>query len=165
MFKKKNDVAREASPTQAAPQSRIVFEKIEDVASYLEQSKKMLMAYSLKNNIAVSDFSDGFIKMTVDETISSDFILNLQKILLEATGKNWKIDTARGTLGQTIAAKENAKAEENKKNVSEYPLVKAILSEFKGAKIETLNRKVDEEALDDEPQMPESPDVYFDDDL
>ena len=37
---------------------------------------------------------------------------------------------------------EKAAEEEYKRNVSEYPLVKAILAEFKGAKIETLTRKI-----------------------
>ena len=37
---------------------------------------------------------------------------------------------------------ENAQKEADKKNVAENPLVKEILNEFKGAKIETLMRKV-----------------------
>ena len=45
-------------------------------------------------------------------------------------------------MGQTISQKENAKTEEEKRNIMEYPLVKAIMAEFKGAKIETLTRKI-----------------------
>ena len=78
--------------------------------------------------------------MTLSDKVSNDFMLNLQKELLAATGKNWKIETVRGQLGQTLAAKEHAEEEENKRSISEYPLVKAILAEFKGSKIETLTR-------------------------
>ena len=70
----------------------------------------------------------------------------------------------RGVLGQTIADKENAKEEEERKSVLEYPLVKAILAEFKGAKLETVNRRISEED-EDEPQISETSDFYFDDDL
>ena len=96
--------------------------------------------------------------------ISNDFILNLHKELADATGKNWKIETIRGTVGQTLAAKENAETEANKRSISEYPLVKAILAEFKGSKIETLTRikQLDEE----EGNAPsEDNETYFDEDL
>ena len=68
-------------------------------------------------------------------------MLNLQKALAEATGRSWQIDIRRGPLGETLADKEKAALEQDKRSISEYPLVKAILSEFKGARIDTLTRK------------------------
>ena len=110
----------------------------------------MLVEYALKNDVCIHEFADGAIKMTVSDKIHPDFIMNLHKILTEATGKTWKIDIVRGVLGETIADRERAKSDEEKRSISEYPLVKAILAEFKGAKIETATRKViseeDEEA-------------------
>ena len=90
-------------------------------------------------------FEDGYIKMAVSDKISPDFILNLHKILENATGKPWKIDTYRGTLKQTLFQKENAKLEEERRDIMESPLVKAIMAEFKGARIETIIRKVAED--------------------
>ena len=52
--------------------------------------------------------------------------------------------------GETLAYKETKELERDKKNISEYPLVKAILSEFNGAKIETVIRKAVENAEDEE---------------
>ena len=142
------------------------FNKMEDIVSYLEENKKILMAYSLKNNISVEDFKDGYISMIIDDSIKSDFILSLQKILQETTNKVWKIDVKRGVLGETLAYKENAQKEEEKKNVSEYPLVKAILAEFRGAKIETVSRIIiNNETSEEEAQMPIESDIYFDDDM
>lgn len=117
-----------------------VFNTPEEMASYFEANRKLLLSYAIKNDIAISEFGDGFIKMTLSDKVSNDFMLTLQKELLAATGKNWKIETVRGQLGQTLAAKEHAEEEENKRSISEYPLVKAILAEFKGSKIETLTR-------------------------
>lgn len=138
-----------------------VFNSPEEMATYFETNKKMLLAYAIKNDIAIEEFADGLIKMTISDKISNDFIMNLHKELLQATGKNWKIESIRGTMGQTLAAKENAVEEENKRNISEYPLVKAILAEFKGSKIETLIRIQNHESGDND----DEPETFFDEEL
>ncbi len=128
-----------------------IFKSAEDLVAYLEANRKMLVSYAIKNDVTIHEFSDGFMKMTISDKIHPDFIMNLHKILAEATGKEWKIDILRGHLGETIADKERAKSEEEKRSIMEYPLVKAIMAEFKGAKIETLTRRVDlEETADGE---------------
>jgi DNA polymerase III, subunit gamma and tau len=138
-----------SSPTPEAEVSatagNAVFNKPEDLIEYMENHKKILAACALKQDVSIHEFRDGYIKMTADIKIDTDFLMNLHKILLEATGKEWKIDSSHGALGETIAAKEKAAEEEYKRNISEYPLVKAILAEFKGAKIETLTRKFNSE--------------------
>lgn len=138
-----------SSPTPEAEVSatvgNAVFNKPEDLIEYMENHKKILAACALKQDVSIHEFRDGYIKMTADIKIDTDFLMNLHKILLEATGKEWKIDSSHGALGETIAAKERAAEEEYKRNISEYPLVKAILAEFKGAKIETLTRKFNNE--------------------
>lgn len=115
---------------------------VDDFIHLLEESRKLLVLYAFKNDLSVEHFEDGFMKVTLSEKINPDYILNLHKILEEATGKSWKIEIIKGSLGQTISQKENAKTEEEKRNIMEYPLVKAIMAEFKGAKIETLTRKI-----------------------
>lgn len=126
------------------------FDRLTDLVNYLEQKKMPLAEYALKNDVSVSEFSNGFIKMTVSEKIHPDFILNLHKILTEATGLNWKIELSRGALGITLADLERAAEEEEKRNIMEYPLVKAIMAEFKGAKIETATRRITETDDDEE---------------
>lgn len=126
------------------------FDRLTDLVNYLEQKKMPLAEYALKNDVSVSEFSNGFIKMTVSEKIYPDFILNLHKILTEATGLTWKIELSRGALGVTLADLERAAEEEEKRNIMEYPLVKAIMAEFKGAKIETATRRITETDDDEE---------------
>jgi len=123
---------------------RLAFNQISDLVSYLEQKKMLLVEYAIKNDVSVSEFRNGLIKMAVSEKIHPDFILNLHKILTEATGLTWKIELSRGALGVTLADMEKAAEEEEKRNIMEYPLVKAIMAEFKGAKIETATRKIAE---------------------
>lgn len=126
------------------------FDRLTDLVNYLEQKKMPLAEYALKNDVSVSEFSNGFIKMTVSEKIHPDFILNLHKILTEATGLTWKIELSRGALGVTLADLERAAEEEEKRNIMEYPLVKAIMAEFKGAKIETATHRITETDDDEE---------------
>ena len=145
-----SNAAQPQEATEGGKQSNNFFNKPEDLIQYLEGCRQLLMVYSLKNDVAFEEFENGSIKITVSEKINPDFIMNLHKILLDATGKNWKIEIVKGKLGQTLLQKENAKVEEDKKSIMEYPLVKAIMAEFKGAKIETITRKIMEEDDDDE---------------
>ncbi len=117
------------------------FSRIEEFATYLEEHKKMLLLYALKNDVSVEEFGNGRLKMAVSDKIQPDFVLNLQKALSEASGRGWQIEIRRGPLGETLADKEKAALEQDKRSISEYPLVKAILNEFKGARIDTVTRK------------------------
>ena len=134
----------ESPKTEKAPSQGKGLSSVNELVSLLEKEKQMLALYALKNDVSISEFSDGLIKMTVSDKLHPDFINNLHKILINATGKQWIIETLRGILGETINDEEKASKEEDKRSVSEYPLVRAILEEFKGAKFETLTRKVKE---------------------
>lgn len=155
---KKNDLTATVSAGETSG-----FNTVEDLLRYLEGTKKALIEYSIKHDVCIREFSDGHIAMNIAPTIHQDFIMNLHKLLSEATGRQWEIEIIKGDLGETIANKEKSAAEATKKNVSEYPLVKKILEEFKGAKIETVIRKNLEELAENEPDIPGDtvPVTYF----
>ncbi len=131
---------------------KIRFEKPEDLAEYLQNAKKMLLAYGIKHDLSFSEFEHGKMKVVLSDKINNDFLLNLQKFLIETTGTKWDIDVQRGILGETLYDKEQAEDNANKKSVSELPLVKAILAEFKGAKLETIMRKMEKNLDESENQ-------------
>lgn len=79
--------------------------------------------------------------MTISKDIQNNFIMDLRKTLNEITKIEWEIEAKRGLLGETIADKEKDEDENDKRNVSELPLVRAILSEFSDAKITNAIRK------------------------
>lgn len=155
---KKNDLTATVSAGETSG-----FNTVEDLLRYLEGTKKALIEYSIKHDVCIREFSDGHIAMNIAPSIHQDFIMNLHKLLSEATGCQWEIEIIKGDLGETIADKEKSAAEATKKNVSEYPLVKKILEEFKGAKIETVIRKNLEELAENEPDIPGDtvPVTYF----
>ncbi len=185
-FELLNDVKKKSKITQAVPQqtaavplpvagngvqekesvsSKTVFTKVEEFIQYLESTRKPLLVYALKNDVSVTSFAPGEIQMTISDKVNNDFLLNLQKELSEATGEKWKIETKRGPLGETIAQHEQALDNANKKNVSDLPLVKAILEEFKGSKIETLTRKINQDNVDDSEASFEDAETYNDEDI
>lgn len=116
------------------------FQKIEDLTAYLEEHKKLLLLYALKNDVSIEHFESGKMSITISEKTAPDFVGNLQKVFEEATLSKWNIKEQRGTLGITIADREKSEAEEDKRKISQYPLVRAVLEEFKGAKFETVIR-------------------------
>ncbi|MBQ8750899.1 MAG: DNA polymerase III subunit gamma/tau [Alphaproteobacteria bacterium] len=118
-FEKKNNITNVSSPKDF-----IKFNTVDEFVSYLENTKKALIEYSIKNDVSIKEFSDGHIKMNISPNIHQDFIMNLHKLLTDVTGKKWEIDIFKGDLGETIADKEKSKVEASRKNVAEYPLVK-----------------------------------------
>lgn len=150
--------------------SGLKFNSPEELAAYLENSRRVLLAYSFKHDMSFIKFANGQIEATASDKINNDFLLDLQKILMEATGIKWDINIVSGAVGETIADKEQAQDNANKKNVSDLPLVKAILAEFKGAKIETLTRKITADEDEESGEITASSvsyddnDNYFDED-
>lgn len=135
---------------QSEPQKETIsFSKIEELVRFLEEKKYPLLVYALKHDVCITDFSDGHLKMTISQSIHPEFIQNCVKALRETTGKNWDIEVIRGPMGETLADKEEAALAEKQRDILEYPLVKAIMAEFKGAKIESLTRRHSENEEED----------------
>lgn len=116
-----------------------------DLISYLEKNKKLLLIYTLKNDVSIEHFENENIKLTLSEQAPRDFIPVLSKALKEATGVSWNIDFSYGNLSKTIAQAEKEKKNEDEREISEHPLIKAILNEFGGAKFETILRRSEPE--------------------
>lgn len=165
-LKKKSGLNKSAAPnkivltaTTAAPagtESHITSELTDDggfelstpeeLAKLLNAKRQMLLLYAVKNDMSFKEFADGRMRIALSEKADKDLITNLRKFLAKETGVSWIIDIDYEPLGETLAYKETKELERDKKNISEYPLVKAILSEFNGAKIETVIRKAVEDA-------------------
>ena len=138
----------------------------DDLVKLLNAKRQMLLLYAVKNDMSFKEFTEGRMRIALSEKADKDLIANLRKFLAKETGVSWVIDIDYEPLGETLAFKETKELERDKKNISEYPLVKAILSEFNGAKIETVIRKAVEEAEDDEAaefNVPEENSETYDD--
>ena len=134
------------APTPSAP---CPMNNISQLAAYLEEHKKMRLEYSLKNDVSIENFGNWQIELTLSDKAPVDFISSLRQVLTEATGGEWQIIQHRGTLGETLADKENAAIDADKRSAAEHPLVKAVYAEFKGARIDTITHKISETASED----------------
>jgi len=156
------------APVQYVPDEKKInvseFKSIEELIKFLEIRKYPLLVYALKHDVCITEFADTTIKMTISEKIHPDFITNFHKVLLETTGKKWIIETTNGVLGETIADKENLALEREQRDVMEYPLVRAIMAEFKGAKIESMVRKLQNENDSNNLSIDNSNELIFDED-
>jgi len=147
------------------PASEVVFATPEEMVEHLVANRKMMLAYSIKQDISFGEFENGRMKIGVTEKVNNDFLINWQKWLKDVTAINWQVEVVRGVLGPTLAEKEAAKEMEEKKDVMDLPLVKAIMAEFKGAKIDSLIRKVVKESDDEVSESLFADDmVYFEED-
>ncbi|MBQ9235952.1 MAG: DNA polymerase III subunit gamma/tau [Alphaproteobacteria bacterium] len=126
----------------------VSFASPEEMVSYFIENKKLLLAYSLKNDVSFHEFRNGYIKIGINEKITNDFILDLQKNLAEITGQKWIIDTDF-SFGETLAQKEERQDMAYRKDALDLPLVKAIMAEFSKAKIESLTRKTNNDNTSD----------------
>ena len=129
-----------STPTQTVVNAP--FSDINGLIKHLENQKQPRLAYALRHDIEVVEFSPGQIKFKAADRVGNDTLAALNKILEETTGGKWALDIVQGEVGRTVADIENEQKEKDKKNVAETPLVKAILEEFRGARIENLTRKV-----------------------
>lgn len=118
------------------------FSDINGLIKHLENQKQPRLAYALRHDVEVVEFSPGQIKFKAADRVGNDTLAALNKILEETTGGKWALDIVPDEVGRTVADIENEQKEKDKKNVAETPLVKAILEEFRGARIENLTRKV-----------------------
>ena len=128
---------------------------LEDLIFYLEKTKRFRLLYALKNDVSVLQFEEGIINLVLSEKVGHDFVTSLKESLKEATGGDWKVDFEYGAVAKTIADIEKNEEEEDKRKVSEHPLVQAILSEFKGAKFDTIVHATlsDEKEADEEQEL------------
>jgi DNA polymerase-3 subunit gamma/tau len=149
---KNNNASMGADGTTAeAAATGVVINTTDDLVQLMTAKKVPMLMFAIKNDISFKSFEFGHIHIAVSEKAEKDLIYNFRAFLEKETGISWKIDIDYEPLGETLAFIEARELNRDKKNISEYPLVKAILNEFNGAKIETIIRKQIEKAEDEEP--------------
>ena len=131
--------------------SGVVLDTTADLLKLMTAKKVPMLMYAIKNDISFKSFAHGKIHIAVSEKADKNLIMDFRNFLEKETGSPWTFDIDYEPLGETLAFIESRELNRDKKNISEYPLVKAILNEFNGAKIDTIIRKSVEAAEDDEP--------------
>ena len=124
----------------------VILDSITDMLKLMAAKKQPLLMFDVKHKLTFKEFSHGRMHIAVDVDTDKDLVARLRQFLETETARRWAIEIDYEPLGETLADIESRQISGDKKNISEYPLVRAILSEFNGAKIETVIRKAVEEA-------------------
>lgn len=133
--------AAEIAPATKEAAPAVSFADINELLKFLEEKKQPRFVYMLKHDMEICNFANGKITFKADDRLTSETLAELNRTLENLTGGKWAFDVAAGKVEHTIAEQETAQKEKDKKDVAQTPLVKAILNEFRGAKIETVTRK------------------------
>ena len=152
-LKKKSTITEAGNPDilpGSVSENSVVLDTTADLVKFMTARKQPLLLFAIKNDVSFKEFKDGYIHIAVSDKADKNLVLNFRTFLEKETGKVWKFDIDYEPLGETLAFQEAREFDRDKKNISEYPLVKAILEEFNGAKIETFIRKSVEEAENEE---------------
>ena len=136
--------------SSAAPQINSPFTDAAGLIKFLEVNKQPRLAYMVRHDVEICEFAVGQIKLKTEERVGNEELTALNTVLEKATGAKWALDVVAGKVNRTIADIENEQKETDKRNVAETPLVKAILEEFKGAKIGSLTRKPSVDSEDED---------------
>ncbi len=128
----------------------IILNSTDDMLKLMTAKKQPLLLFDVMHKLTFKEFAHGKMRIAVDVTTDKDLVARLKRFLEEETLSHWAIDIDYEPLCETLADKEREQINGDKKNISEYPLVRAILSEFNGARIETMIRKAIAESEDEE---------------
>ena len=135
----------------------VVLETTDDLLKLMTAAKQPLLLFAVKHDMSFKQFRHGYMQVALSEKSDKNLIANLRKFLETETKTAWVIDIDYEPLGQTLADLESLSGD--KKNISEYPLVKAILSEFNGAKLDTIIRKAVKESEESDFEFFAEPDL------
>lgn len=148
---KNNGANTIASDSINTDSEKIILDSTDDLLKLMTAKKQPLLMYAVKNDISFKAFENGRMHIAVSEKADKNLVHDLRLFLEKETGTPWNFEIDYEPLGETLAFIEAKELNKNKKNISEYPLVRAILNEFNGATIETIIRKSVQEAEDEEP--------------
>lgn len=142
----------------------VILDSTDDMLKLMTAKKQPLLQFDVMHKLTFKEFSNGKIHLAVDINTDKDLVARLKHFLEAETAQHWQVDIDYEPLGETLADKERQKISGDKKNISEYPLVRAILSEFNGAKIETIIRRAVDEADENEMVDFSAPEIVYDND-
>ena len=124
-----------------APQASYGISTYEKLLEALDEWREPTLHSQLFNHARIIDLKEGEITVNLLEEARPDLIEKLTRILKEKTGKLWVINRASEGGAPTLAEVAQKKEAEVYAEVSEGPLVKAVLESFPGSKIETINER------------------------
>ncbi|AHM03090.1 DNA polymerase III subunit gamma and tau [Roseibacterium elongatum DSM 19469] len=132
------------------------------VVALVEQARDLKLLIEVKTCLRLVTYAPGRIELQPTDAAPRDLIPRLGRVLQTATGARWAISVASAGGGPTIAEEAEAAKRAMEAEVTDHPLMQAVLSKFPTAKItqirthQEIAQAAASEAL---PEMPDEDDT------
>jgi DNA polymerase-3 subunit gamma/tau len=122
----------------AAPQGLADPRSFDELVALFRQKKEAILMTHLLSDVHLVHFESGRLEFRPSERAPSNLANRLAQCLLEWTGKRWLVSLSNAAGEATLKQQEAAIVAERKRQVSEHPIVQAILKTFPGAMIDDV---------------------------
>ena len=141
------DMMGESAPVAAAPPvGPAAISSFADVIALAAQHKEAILQSHLLSRVHLVAFEPGRIEFRPAPGAPDSLAGDLGKFLKSVTGERWMV-TVSNAQGAPTLAETQAKAQADEKaEVAEHPLVKAVMETFPGARITDVRHKGDDPA-------------------
>ncbi|MAQ71540.1 MAG: DNA polymerase III subunit gamma/tau [Alphaproteobacteria bacterium] len=122
-------------------------DKLEDVVALLESNGAMLLASQIDQFVQLISLRQGKIEFLPAEHAPSDLSSNLQRKLLELTGRRWAVTIGRENAQPTLRKQREKREREELDKIMAHPFVSEVIKVFPGAEIIDIKEKTEEEEI------------------
>lgn len=131
---------------QPQTQGTVMLNSLADIVAYAYKQNEMMFAYNLENFVSIVEFTQGKIEFFPLDRAPNNLAGEMVEKLRQWTGKQWLVTVVNRQGGQTLIQEARTNAENLKKNLSQHPLVSAVLKTFPASRIETIRLQKEAEA-------------------
>ncbi len=131
-------VVAATQPTAQAPtqSDNTILNTLQDIVALAQKKGQMLLAFNLSTYVHPLEVVNGKLHFSAPVDMPKTLTQDLRKFLNEATGIEWDVALSEQKGGQTLKEQAQEKQQKMKAQLSETPLVSAILKTFNGAQID-----------------------------
>ena len=110
-----------------------------DVTALVAEQREAMLHAHLIHSVHLVRFAPPVIELRPQPEAPKDLAPRLAALLTEATGTRWTIALSAAEGEPTVAAQGNAADAARRTVAAEHPLVRAIMTAFPGARIDTVH--------------------------
>ncbi|MFT5870195.1 MAG: DNA polymerase-3 subunit gamma/tau [Paracoccaceae bacterium] len=153
------------SPAAETALSR--FPTFDSVVAFIEANRDIKLLVEIKTSLRLVAYQPGRIEFQPTERAPADLAPRLAQQLKGWTGVRWGVTVVSEGGGQTIDEQDHAKRRAMEDEISEHPMMQAVIASFPNAKItqiRTLEEIVAQAASEALPEVPDEWDPFEEDD-
>ena len=130
-----------APPSSNRPEASVPGQDFPSLVAAVEQQGRQLLAVQLRDHVGLVSFAPGDITLKPLKPLGADFARDLAAAAKQATGQSWQVRLTDEGGSPSLHQQEAMAEEQIRAAVLEEPNVAALIAEFPGAVLESIDRK------------------------